>query len=145
MMEDKKKEEEENIASMELFSDVFEKIKTAQIEELNACYNVVTGYDPTGMSSRTLRSDLYTVARNYPKKVLDAFNDERTLIKFKLFAAIKEGHIVMDRDRLNLSWKGGNNIINVLPGEDVFNAFAQLCLSENGVQTLEILNKRLSQ
>ena len=145
MLEDKKKKEEENIASMDLLFDVFEKIKTSQIEELRACYNVITGYDPTGMSSRTLRSDLYNVAKSSPKRVFDAFNDEKTLIKFKLFSAIKEGHIIIDRDRLNLSWKGGNNIINVLPGEDVFNAFAQLCMSENGMQTLEILNKRLSQ
>lgn len=144
-IEDKKQKEEENISLMDTDFAVLDKIRSAQIEELRACYNVVTGMDPSGMSSRTLRSDLYIEARKSPKKVLGAFEDEKTLIKFKLFAAIKEGYIVISQDRTSLSWKGGNSIINVMPGEDVYNAFAQLCMSENGVQTLEILNKRLSQ
>lgn len=143
--EDKKQEEDENICSMDTDFAVLDRIRSAQIEELRACYNVVTGGDPSGMSSRTLRSDLYILARKSPKKVLDAFEDEKTLIKFKLFAAIKEGYVVVSPDRTSLSWKGGNSIVNVMPGEDVYNAFAQLCMGENGVETLEILNKRLSQ
>lgn len=145
VMVDKKQEEEENISLMDTDFAILDKIRSSQIEELRACYNVVTGMDPSGMSSRTLRSDLYILARKSPKKILEAFEDEKTLIKFKLFAAIKEGYIVISTDRLSLSWKGGNSIVNVMPGEDVYNAFAQLCMSENGVETLEILNKRLSQ
>lgn len=145
LLEDKEEEENSIIAEEETRMQAVEKIRTSQIDELQACYNVLTGSDPSGMESRTLKCDLYVKARTDAKKVLEAFGDKKTLIKYKLFTALKLGYIQMNSSKTELTWKGGGSIINVLSGQNVFDAFAQLCLTENGVEVYEMLNKQLSK
>lgn len=144
-IEDKEEEEKSIIDEEETRMDAVEKIKTSQIDELQACYNVLTGADPTGLESRTLKCDLYIKARTEAKRVLEAFDDKRTLVKYKLFTALKLGCIQINSSKTELTWKGGGSIVNVLPGQNVFDAFAQLCLTENGVEVYEMLNKQLSK
>lgn len=145
MLEDKEEEERLIIEEEETRMQAVEKISTSQIDELQACYNVLTGADPSGLESRTLKCDLYLKARTEAKRVLAAFGDKKTLVKYKLFTALKLGYIQINSSKTELTWKGGGNIINVLPNQNVFDAFAELCLSENGAEVYEMLNKQLSK
>lgn len=144
-LEDKEEEEKAIVEEEETRMQAIEKISTSQIDELQACYNVLTGSDPTGLESRTLKCDLYIKARTEAKKVLEAFGDKKTLIKYKLFTALKLGYVQINSAKTELTWKGGASIINVLHGQNVFDAFAQLCLTENGVEVYEMLNKQLAK
>lgn len=145
LLEDKEEEENSVIEEEETRMQAAEKINTSQIDELQACYNVLTGADPSGMASRTLKCDLYIKARTEAKKVLEAFGDKKTLVKYKLFTALKLGLIQINSSKTELTWRGGGNIVNVLPNQSIFDAFAELCLSEKGVEVYEMLNKQLSK
>lgn len=145
MLEDKRKKDDERLSEMDCKFAALDKIRSAQVEELQACYNVMTGNDPSGMETRSLRSDLYVMAERDASGVAKAFEDKRTLIRYKLFNGLKNGVVRVNEQRTALTWRAGGQIIHVLPGENVYDAFADYCLGDMGAETLDNLNKLLSK
>ena len=143
-LENREKESAQVLQNYELKDEAANKIRTSDLEDAKAALFVLTAKDTMSLSSSEIRLELRNIVEYNPQNVIDAFNDEKTAIKFKYFTAIKLGYLVTNLDETTLRWDSSNKIFFTVPlGENMADNFAEFCLSNKGKEVLELLYEKL--
>ena len=143
-MEDKEKDAEVKLDKYELIDLAATRIKASRLEELKACLHVLTGYDTMKMQGSELKLSLRRMAEEDPQMILDAFNDERSVVKYQYHTAVTIGYLVINTEGTILKWSGSDKPILSIPlGDKMADHFADLALSARGKSVYEALVDKL--
>jgi hypothetical protein len=145
-IENKEKEAEDELIFMEKEEQARNKARTEGLETVQAVYDVLTGRSASSVTPSEIRVTIIKLAKENPDVVLEAFGDEKTIIKYKYKSAVELGHIYTTNQDTVLKWKDSNGtILNIPAGASMPDEFAKFCLSDDkGNDVLEALQKKLA-
>lgn len=145
-MEDKGREAQDEYDLMLTQDEARELIKNSDEHEAKAAHYVLVGSGEHGISAIEARVGLMHYAHSHPEKVIEAFEDERTVFKFKLRTAMIIGYVYTNDDQTELYWEDTNGVILTIPaGTDMEEEFAKFCQTDKGKPVIERLSKELSK
>lgn len=143
-LENKEKEAQEVLNNYELLDSAAERIRNSNIEECKAALHVLTGENTVDYPVSSVKLELRQYADRNANAVINAFNDETTLIRYKYYVAKRLGYLIINDDETMVKWRDNNKVIlTVQQGKILSFEFAKFCLSEEGKQFLIALDDKL--
>lgn len=145
-LEDKGREAEDEYEFMKIQDEARELIKNSDEHQAKAAHYVLTGQGEHGMSAIEARVGLIHYSNDNPEKVIEAFEDEKTVYKFKLKTATILGYMYVTDNGTELRWGDTNGVILTIPaGTNMQEEFAKFCQTEKGKPVIERLSSELSK
>ena len=120
------------------------KIRESELEEAKAAYSVISGLFTMDMSGSEVRLALRKIADKEPQKVLDAYENETTIIKYRYLSALRLGYLSLNETETALKWSGSDRpFLTIVAGESMSDRFSAYCLSERGREVYQTLCDKL--
>lgn len=144
-LEDKAREAKIEYDSFELIDKASDLIRNSGELEAKAALHVLTGVNTLEDSVMSVRLTLRKMANANPSPIVSAFDDSKTVIKYKFNAARYLGHLLVDDAETSVRWAGnGNLILQGGLGKSISDEFALFCLTQEGKAVLDAIDDKLN-
>lgn len=132
------------------FYDILDKaavmIREADLEQAKAAYSVMSGLHTLDMFGSEVRLGLRKIADEKPQEVIDAFADERTVIKYKYMSALRLQYLDVNDNETAVRWTGSDRpFLTIVAGTSMKDKFADYCLTADGKEVYEVLCEKLKK
>ena len=139
---------QEAIDDLDMIEFELEAMKLVQeldIEHLEAILRTEIGSEVNDMSSKELKRDCYLFAKNNPKLFVEVANDEDIKLRNLANRAVESGIVSLTDDNTVFKWKSnGKKIMTVPFDEHPYTAFARFFKTDEGVDVMKAITKKLS-
>ena len=132
------------VEDLEIELDALNLARELEIEHLEAIMRTELGSSVTKMSSKELKRDAYAFAKRDPKLFTDLANDEDIKLRNLANRAAELGLIKLTDNNTVFKHKNGKKIITVPFDEHPFIALAQYFKTDEGIDLMKSLTKKLS-
>ena len=132
------------VEDLEVELDALNLARELEIEHLEAIMRTELGSSVTKMSSKELKRDAYAFAKRNPKLFTDLANDEDIKLRNLANRAVEMGLIKLTDNNTVFKHKNGKKIITVPFDEHPFIALAQYFKTDEGIDLMKSLTKKLS-
>ena len=132
------------VDTLEIELDAMMLVNEAEIEHLEAIMRTELGSSVSSMSSKELKRDAYAFAKRSPKLFTDLYNDEDIKLRNLANRAVELGIIKLTDNNTTFKHANGKKIITVPFDEHPFIALAQYFKTDEGVDLMKSITKKLS-
>ena len=134
----------DELAFIEVEIEAMNLVHTLEIEDLEAIMRAEIGSSVGDLSSKEIKRDAFLLAKKNPQLFLDLANDED--IKFRNIAnrSVESGIVKLTDDNTVFKWaQNGKKIMTVPFDQHPYAAFAQFFKTDEGIQVLKSITKKL--
>ena len=119
-------------------------VKTLDIEHLEAIMRTELGGAVVSMSSRELKRDAYRFAKSQPALFIEIANDEDIKLRNLANRAVEAGIINLTDDNTVFKFANGKKILTVPFDQHPYTALSQYFKTDEGIDLMKSLTKKLS-
>ena len=142
---DDRKDEEEQLVSIETEMDALNTAVTLDIEQAEAILRVEIGSTVDAMSSAEIKRDLYIFAKKDPVLFLELVTDENVMLRNTAIKACELKIISLSQDQRTFEWVStGRKLMEVPFDENPYSAFAAWLKTDEGVEVYKSIQKRIN-
>lgn len=135
----------DDIDVIEMELEALKLVQDLDIEHLEAILRTEVGSEVTRMSSKEIKRDCYLFAKNEPKLFIEVANDEDIKLRNLANRSVESGIVSLTDDNTVFKWKAnGKKILTVPFDEHPYAAFARFLKTDNGVDVMKAIEKKLS-
>lgn len=140
---DPNKQAGEEVKNVEIELEAMNLAKDMPIEDLEAIARVCLQGRVSDMASNEIRRDMLIYARKNPEEFISLTQDENINLRNVAVRATEMGIIQVADDARTVKWPGGDKIITVPYGENVYSALAVYFKTDEGLDVLQSINNQL--
>tara|TARA_X000001036_G_scaffold380279_1_gene371576 strand:- start:653 stop:1378 length:726 start_codon:yes stop_codon:yes gene_type:complete len=120
-------------------------VQDLDIEHLEAILRTEVGSDVTSMSSKEIKRDCYLFAKNEPELFIEVAEDEDIKLRNLANRCVEAGIVKLSEDNTVFQWAtNGKKIMTVPFDEHPYGAFARFFKTDDGVDVMKAIMKKLS-
>ena len=120
-------------------------VQELEIEHLEAILRTEVGGDVNKMSSKEIKRDCYLFAKAEPQLFIEIANDEDIKLRNLANRAVEAGLVNLVDDNSTFKWaSNGKKIMTVPFDEHPYTAFARFLKTDEGVDVMKAITKKLS-
>ena len=120
-------------------------VQDLDIEHLEAILRTEVGSDVTSMSSKEIKRDCYLFAKNEPELFIEVAEDEDIKLRNLANRCVEAGIVKLSGDNTVFQWAtNGKKIMTVPFDEHPYGAFARFFKTDDGVDVMKAIMKKLS-
>ena len=135
----------DDLSAIEFELEAMKLVQELDIEHLEAILRTEVGSEVNDMSSKELKRDCYLFAKNNPKLFVEVANDEDIKLRNLANRAVESGIVDLTDDSTVFKWKSnGKKIMTVPFDEHPYTAFARFFKTDEGVDVMKAITKKLS-
>lgn len=133
-----------DIDYLEMEIDALNAARDMDIDMAEAIMRVEVGSKVSKMSSKELKRDLLLFARRNPSLFIELASDDNVELRNKGIKAVEAGVIGLSSDNRTFKWSStGRKLMTVPFDENPYSALAQWFKTDEGVDVLRSIEKRL--
>jgi hypothetical protein len=138
-------EAQDDLLDLELEIEALNAAREIDIDLAEAILRVEKGSVVSQMSSKEIKRDVLLFCKKDPKLFLELAKDENVMLRNIAIKATELGIINMSPDRRTFVWTSNNRKLMTIPFEEnPYSAFAAYLKTDEGVEVLKSLQKKLS-
>ena len=142
---DNVKEAVDDISIIELELEALKLVQELDVEHLEAILRTEIGSDVTTMSSKEIKRDCYLFAKSDPKLFIEVAKDEDIKLRNLANRCVEAGIVKLTDDNTVFKWStNGKKIMTVPFDEHPYAAFARFLKTDEGVDVMKAIEKKLS-
>lgn len=142
---DNVKEAVDDISIIELELEALKLVQELDVEHLEAILRTEIGSDVTTMSSKEIKRDCYLFAKNDPELFIEVAKDEDIKLRNLANRCVEAGIVKLTDDNTVFKWStNGKKIMTVPFDEHPYAAFARFLKTDEGVDVMKAIEKKLS-
>jgi hypothetical protein len=142
---DELQEAVDDIDQIELELEALKLVQELEIEHLEAILRTELGSEVTTMSSKEIKRDCYLFAKNNPSLFTEIANDEDIKLRNLANRSVENGVVNLTDDNTTFKWsKTGKKILTVPFDEHPYTAFARFLKTDDGINVMKAIEKKLS-
>ena len=139
------KEAVDDIDVIELELEALKLVQELDVEHLEAILRTEIGSDVTKMSSKEIKRDCYLFAKNNPELFIEVAKDEDIKLRNLANRCVEAGIVKLTDDNTVFKWStNGKKIMTVPFDEHPYAAFARFLKTDEGVDVMKAIEKKLS-
>jgi hypothetical protein len=139
------KEAVDDIGIIELELEALKLVQELDVEHLEAILRTEIGSDVTTMSSKEIKRDCYLFAKNDPELFIEVAKDEDIKLRNLANRCVEAGIVKLTDDNTVFKWStNGKKIMTVPFDEHPYAAFARFLKTDEGVDVMKAIEKKLS-
>jgi len=142
---DNVKEAVDDISIIELELEALKLVQELDVEHLEAILRTEIGSDVTTMSSKEIKRDCYLFAKSEPELFIEVAKDEDIKLRNLANRCVEAGIVKLTDDNTVFKWStNGKKIMTVPFDEHPYAAFARFLKTDEGVDVMKAIEKKLS-
>ena len=142
---DEQKEAIDDVDLIETELEAMRLVQELEIEHLEAILRTEVGSEVNKMSSKEIKRDCYLFAKNEPTLFIEIANDEDIKLRNLANRAVEASVINLTDDNTVFKWaSNGKKIMTVPFDEHPYTAFARFLKTDDGVDVMKAIAKKLS-
>lgn len=142
---DNVKEAVDDISIIELELEALKLVQELDVEHLEAILRTEIGSDVTTMSSKEIKRDCYLFAKSDPELFIEVAKDEDIKLRNLANRCVEAGIVKLTDDNTVFKWStNGKKIMTVPFDEHPYAAFARFLKTDEGVDVMKAIEKKLS-
>lgn len=142
---DNVKEAIDDISIIELELEALKLVQELDVEHLEAILRTEIGSDVTTMSSKEIKRDCYLFAKSEPELFIEVAKDEDIKLRNLANRCVEAGIVKLTDDNTVFKWStNGKKIMTVPFDEHPYAAFARFLKTDEGVDVMKAIEKKLS-
>lgn len=142
---DELQEAVDDIDQIELELEALKLVQELEIEHLEAILRTELGSEVTTMSSKEIKRDCYLFAKNNPSLFTEIANDEDIKLRNLANRSVENGVVNLADDNTTFKWaKTGKKILTVPFDEHPYTAFARFLKTDDGINVMKAIEKKLA-
>ena len=142
---DRQQEAADELDMIEAELEALKLVAELDIEHLEAILRTEIGSEVTTMSSKEIKRDCYLFAKNEPALFVEVANDEDIKLRNLANRSVESGVVTLGDDNTVFKWKSnGKKIMTVPFDEHPYTAFARFLKTDEGVDVMKAIMKKLS-
>lgn len=142
---DRQQEAADELDMIEAELEALKLVAELDIEHLEAILRTEIGSEVTTMSSKEIKRDCYLFAKNEPRLFIEVANDEDIKLRNLANRSVESGIVTLGDDNTVFKWKSnGKKIMTVPFDEHPYTAFARFLKTDEGVDVMKAIMKKLS-
>ena len=142
---DRQQEAANELDMIEAELEALKLVAELDIEHLEAILRTEIGSEVTTMSSKEIKRDCYLFAKNEPTLFVEVANDEDIKLRNLANRSVESGLVTLGDDNTVFKWKSnGKKIMTVPFDEHPYTAFARFLKTDEGVDVMKAIAKKLS-
>ena len=142
---DRQQEAADELDMIEAELEALKLVAELDIEHLEAILRTEIGSEVTTMSSKEIKRDCYLFAKNEPALFVEVANDEDIKLRNLANRSVESGIVTLGDDGTVFKWKSnGKKIMTVPFDEHPYTAFARFFKTDEGVDVMKAIIKKLS-
>ena len=142
---DNVKEAVDDISIIELELEALKLVQELDVEHLEAILRTEIGSDVTTISSKEIKRDCYLFAKNDPELFIEVAKDEDIKLRNLANRCVEAGIVKLTDDNTVFKWStNGKKIMTVPFDEHPYAAFARFLKTDEGVDVMKAIEKKLS-
>ena len=136
-------------ADIELLDLEFEALAAARdlpIDVMETIVRIDLGEDPSKMSSSELKRDIKLYARNHPEDFMESINDPLLQLQSKSSQYFLDKVVALRNHGRDIYFnlpKNKKKIKSIPPGENHIHNFAEYLKTDEGIETMQVLDRAL--
>ncbi len=139
------KEAIDDVEMIEIELEAMRLVQELEIEHLEAILRTEVGSDVNKMSSKEIKRDCYLFAKNDPELFIEIANDEDIKLRNLANRAVEASIVSLVDDNTTFKWaSNGKKIMTVPFDEHPYTAFARFLKTDEGVDVMKAIAKKLS-
>ena len=139
------KEAVDDISIIELELEALKLVQELDVEHLEAILRTEIGSDVTTMSSKEIKRDCYLFAKSDPELFIEVAKDEDIKLRNLANRCVEAGIVKLTDDNTVFKWStNGKKIMTVPFDEHPYAAFARFLKTDEGVDVMKAIEKKLS-
>lgn len=139
------KEAKDDVEMIEIEIEAMRLVQELEIEHLEAILRTEVGSDVNKMSSKEIKRDCYLFAKNNPELFIEIANDEDIKLRNLANRSVEAGLVSLVDDNSTFKWaSNGKKIMTVPFDEHPYTAFAKYLKTDEGVDVMKAIAKKLS-
>ena len=139
------KEAVDDIDIIELELEALKLVQELDVEHLEAILRTEIGSDVTTMSSKEIKRDCYLFAKSDPELFIEVAKDEDIKLRNLANRCVEAGIVKLTDDNTVFKWStNGKKIMTVPFDEHPYAAFARFLKTDEGVDVMKAIEKKLS-
>ena len=139
------KEAIDDIDIIELELEALKLVQELDIEHLEAILRTEVGSEIVNMSSKEIKRDCYLFAKNDPELFIEVAKDEDIKLRNLANRCVEAGIVKLTDDNTVFKWStNGKKIMTVPFDEHPYAAFARFLKTDEGVDVMKAIEKKLS-
>lgn len=142
---DRQQEALDELEVIEIELEAMRLVQELDIEHLEAILRTEIGSEVTTMSSKEIKRDSYLFAKNEPELFIEVANDDDIKLRNLANRAVESNVVSLSDDNTVFKWKSnGKKIMTVPFDEHPYTAFARFLKTDEGVDVMKAITKKLS-
>jgi len=145
---DNEKDAASEVQDLDLEIDALVEARKLSLEQIETLTRVMFGKDPSTISTAELKRDILVFAKNDPKAFLATLNDPELQFQAKIRLFFEEKLLALRNNDKEIWFNTPTNkkkMVSVPYGEDPFNMAAYFLSSDDGIDSLKMLEANLPQ
>jgi len=139
------KEAIDDVEAIEIELEAMRLVQELEIEHLEAILRTEVGSDVNKMSSKEIKRDCYLFAKNSPSLFIEIANDEDIKLRNLANRAVEASVVNLTDNNTVFKWaSNGKKIMTVPFDEHPYTAFARFLKTDEGVDVMKAITKKLS-
>jgi len=138
------KEAADEIDTLEHELEALNLVQSLDIEHLEAIMRTELGSNVTTMTSKELKRDAYSFAKNNPALFIEVSQDEDIKLRNLANRAVERGIILLTDGNTVFKFANGKKIMTVPFEQHPYTALSQYFKTDEGVDLMKSLTKKLS-
>ena len=143
---DRAKEAVDEVEVIEEQIEALDLVRELELDHLEAIMRAEFGSRVKKLSAKELKRDAYKFAQHKPKLFKELANDEEVQLRSVAVVAVERGIIKLTDNNTKFRWKAnGREIMTVPFDSQPYTALAQFFKTDEGVDVLKSIEKKLEQ
>jgi len=145
---DKEKDASAEIEDLTLEVDALVEARKLSIEQMEMLTRVLFGKDPSSVSTAEMKRDLLVFAKNDPRSFMNAINDPELRFQAKVRTFFENNFLSVRANGKEIWFNTPTNkkkMCSVPFGEDAFDIAAGYLQSDDGIDSLKMLDSLISE
>lgn len=134
----------DEVEDIELELEALGLVQSLDISHIEAIMRTEMGSTVASLSSKELKRDAYNFARSNPALFIEISQDEDITLRNLANRAVETGIIMLTEDNTVFKFANGKKIITVPFDQNPYGALAQYFKTDEGVDLMKSISKKLS-
>ena len=135
---------EDEIEDLEFELEALNLVRTLDISHLEAIMRTELGSSVSTLSSKELKRDAYRFARHSPALFIELSEDEDITLRNLANRAVESGILELTEDNTVFKFPNGKKVMTVPFDQHPYGALAQYFKTDEGVDLMKSITKKLS-
>jgi len=141
---DMEKRAEDEVDKLEFELDALVLVQELEIEHLEAIMRTELGSSVSTLSSKELKRDAYRFAKKDPRLFIELTKDEDIRLRNLANRAVEQGILMLTDDNTVFKFANGKKLLTVPFDQHPYGALAQYFKTDDGVDLMKSLSKKLA-